>query len=134
MAHYPLDVYSNIGFDLSPAQWERNKALLDHYASEVGRDPASIALTHNATVILSRDPETLHARIEHYAHIRGYSAADTQQRLAHALVGTPEQCVARLQAYVALGICHFFLLFPDLPDVTSLELFAQMVLPVFRSA
>jgi len=29
---------------------------------------------------------------------------------------------------------HFFLLFPDLPDVTSLELFAHTVLPVFRSA
>jgi len=124
----------NIGFDLSPAQWERYKALLDHYASEAGRDPASIALTHNATVILSRDPETIHARIEHYAHIRGSSAADTQQRLAYALVGTPEQCVARLQAYLSLGIRHFFLLFPDLPDVTSLELFAQTVLPVFRSA
>jgi alkanesulfonate monooxygenase SsuD/methylene tetrahydromethanopterin reductase-like flavin-dependent oxidoreductase (luciferase family) len=124
----------NIGFDPSPAQWESYKALLDHYATEAGRDPASIALTHNATVILSRDPETIHARIEHYSHIRGSSAADTQQRLAHALVGTPEQCVARLQAYVALGIRHFFLLFPDLPDVTSLELFAQTVLPFFRSA
>jgi len=85
-----VDDLCNIGFDLSPAQWERYKALLDLYATEAGRDPASIALTHNATVILSRDPETIHARIEHYARIRGYPAADTQQRLAHALVGTSE--------------------------------------------
>lgn len=122
----------NIGFDLSPVQWERYKALLGRYTSEAGREPASVGLTHNATVILSRDPKAIHTRVEHYAHARGYSAESTKQRLAHALVGNPEQCVARLQEYVSLGIHHFFLLFPDLPDLTSLELFAHTVLPAFR--
>ncbi len=122
----------NIGFDLSPVQWQRYKELLERYASEAGRDSASIGLTHNATVILSRDPGSLHTRVEHYAQAHGYSAAYTQQRLTHALLGTPEQCVARLHEYIALGIHHFFLVFPDLPDLTSLELFAHTVLPTFR--
>lgn len=122
----------NIGFDLHPVQWGQYKETLERYASEEGREPAAVGLTHNATVILSRDPQAIRTRVEHYANSRGYSVANAWQRLEHALVGTPEQCVARLQAYVALGIRHFFLLFPDLPDVTSLELFARTVLPVFR--
>ena len=124
----------NIGFDVHPLQWERYKATLERYASEEGREPAAIGLTHNATVILSRDPQAIRPLVERYASSRGSSVASAWQRLEHALVGTPEQCVARLQAYIALGIRHFFLLFPDLPDITSLELFAQTVLPVFRSA
>jgi alkanesulfonate monooxygenase SsuD/methylene tetrahydromethanopterin reductase-like flavin-dependent oxidoreductase (luciferase family) len=122
----------NIGFDLSPTQWKRYKEILERYASEEGREPASIGLTHNATVILSREPEAIRTQVEHYAHMRGYSAESMEQRLAHALVGTPEQCIARLQAYMALGIHHFFLLFPDLPDLASVELFAHTVMPAFR--
>ncbi|HET8850923.1 MAG TPA: LLM class flavin-dependent oxidoreductase [Ktedonobacteraceae bacterium] len=122
----------NIGFDLHPVQWGQYKETLERYASEEGRESAAVGFTHNATVILSRDPQAIRTRVEHYANSRGYSVANAWQRLEHALVGTPEQCVARLQAYVALGIRHFFLLFPDLPDVTSLELFARTVLPVFR--
>lgn len=123
----------NIGFDLSPAQWERYKEMLGRSASEEGRELAAIGLTHNATVILSRNPEIIRTKVEHYAQTRGLSAADARQRLAQALVGTPEQCVVRLQEYVALGIRHFFLLFPDLPDLSSLQLFASAVLPAFRS-
>ena len=124
----------NIGFDLSTVQWERYKEMLSHYAAKEDLEAAAVDLTHNATVILGHDPAVIRNGIEHYASSRGCSVTNAWQRLEHALVGTPEQCVARLQAYVALGIRHFFLLFPDLPDVTSLKLFAHTVLPVFRSA
>jgi len=124
----------NIGFDLSAVQWERYQQMLSQYAAEEGLEAAAVDLTHNATVILSHDPAVIRSGIEHYAYSRGCSIRDAWLRLEHALVGTPEQCVARLQAYVALGIRHFFLLFPDLPDVTSLELFAHTVLPVFRTS
>jgi alkanesulfonate monooxygenase SsuD/methylene tetrahydromethanopterin reductase-like flavin-dependent oxidoreductase (luciferase family) len=124
----------NIGFDLNPVQWERYKDLLEHYQSEEGRESGTIGLTHNATVILNRDPLAIRTGVEHYANSRGYSVTKAWQRLEHALVGAPEQCVTRLQAYVDLGVRNFFLLFPDLPDLTSLELFAHTVLPAFRSA
>ena len=77
--------------------------------------------------------EMIRMGVERYALVRGLSAEAARQRLAQALVGTPEQCVARLQAYVRLGIRSFFLMFPDLPDLASLQLFATTVLPAFRS-
>ena len=123
----------NIGFDLSPVQWQRYKEILERAAFEEGRTPAAIGLTHNATVILGTSAEMIRTKVERYALTLGLSAEAVQQRLAHALVGTPEQCVTRLQAYVTLGIRTFFLVFPDLPDLASLMLFAATVLPAFRS-
>jgi alkanesulfonate monooxygenase SsuD/methylene tetrahydromethanopterin reductase-like flavin-dependent oxidoreductase (luciferase family) len=123
----------NIGFDLSPVQWQRYKEMLERVACEEGRTPAAIGLTHNATVIPGTSTEMIRTQVERYAQVQNLSAEAAKQRLAHALVGTPEQCVTRLQAYVTLGIRTFFLVFPDLPDLASLVLFAAKVLPAFRS-
>jgi alkanesulfonate monooxygenase SsuD/methylene tetrahydromethanopterin reductase-like flavin-dependent oxidoreductase (luciferase family) len=123
----------NIGFDLSPVQWQHYKETLERTAFEEGRTPAAIGLTHNATVILGMSEEMIQTKVERYALALGLSAEAVRQRLASALVGTPEQCVARLQAYVGLGIHSFFLVFPDLPNLASLQLFAAAVLPAFRS-
>jgi alkanesulfonate monooxygenase SsuD/methylene tetrahydromethanopterin reductase-like flavin-dependent oxidoreductase (luciferase family) len=123
----------NIGFDLSPVQWQRYKEMLERVAYEEGRTPEAIRLTHNATVISGSSREVIQTQVERYAQMQGLSPEAAKQRLAHALVGTPEQCVARLQAYVTLGIRTFFLVFPDLPDLDSLTLFAAKVLPAFRS-
>jgi alkanesulfonate monooxygenase SsuD/methylene tetrahydromethanopterin reductase-like flavin-dependent oxidoreductase (luciferase family) len=122
----------NIGFDLSPDQWKQYRETLERYAAEAGREPAAIALTHNATVLIGHRPEAVRWQITRYAQQRGLSIADAEQRLAHALVGTPEQCVGRLHTYISLGIHSFFLTFPDLPDLTSVQLFAHAVLPAFR--
>jgi alkanesulfonate monooxygenase SsuD/methylene tetrahydromethanopterin reductase-like flavin-dependent oxidoreductase (luciferase family) len=124
---------SNVGFDLSLARWEAVKGLLDRYCAEEGRNPGSVQLGHNATVVVASRDAAVRAGVERYARRSGLSLAETQRRLAHALVGRPEDCIARLQAYVAAGITWFFLYFPDLPDVTSLRLFASSVLPAFRS-
>jgi alkanesulfonate monooxygenase SsuD/methylene tetrahydromethanopterin reductase-like flavin-dependent oxidoreductase (luciferase family) len=122
----------NIGFDLSLVQWQRYKETLERATYEEGRTPADIGLTHNATVILGTSVEMIRTQVERYALAQGLSAKTAKLRLAHALVGTPDQCVARLQAYVTLGIRSFFLVFPDLPDLASLQLFAATVLPAFR--
>jgi alkanesulfonate monooxygenase SsuD/methylene tetrahydromethanopterin reductase-like flavin-dependent oxidoreductase (luciferase family) len=123
----------NIGFDLSPAQWQRYQETLARAADEEGRPPAAIGLTHNATVLLGTSVEMIRTQVECYAQAQRLSTAAARQRLAHALVGTPEQCIARLQAYVTLGIRTFFLVFPDLPNLASLQLFAATVLPAFHS-
>jgi len=123
----------NIGFDLRPAQWQRYKETLAHAAADEGRNPAAVGLTHNATVLLGTSVEMIQTQVERYVQAQQLSIEVARQQLAYALVGTPEQCVARLQVYITLGIRSFFLVFPDLPDLASLQLFAATVLPAFRS-
>jgi F420-dependent oxidoreductase-like protein len=45
-----------------------------------------------------------------------------------SLVGSPDECAAKLQPYLDLGVTHFMLFFGDLPEMNSLRLFAETVL------
>lgn len=100
----------NVGFDLSVDRWEATKLLLDRYCIEEGRAPGSVELSHNATVGLG---------------------SRSQVRFGAARIGRPEDCLGCLEPYVAAGITWFFLLFTDLPDLSSLRLFAEAVFPAF---
>ena len=44
-----------------------------------------------------------------------------------SLIGTPDECMSKLQSYVDLGVTHFMLFFGDLPNLSSLRLFAETV-------
>jgi alkanesulfonate monooxygenase SsuD/methylene tetrahydromethanopterin reductase-like flavin-dependent oxidoreductase (luciferase family) len=48
------------------------------------------------------------------------------------LLGTPEQIVEQVQAYVDLGIDYFMLGTRDVTDLTTVELLAREVLPYFK--
>jgi alkanesulfonate monooxygenase SsuD/methylene tetrahydromethanopterin reductase-like flavin-dependent oxidoreductase (luciferase family) len=124
---------SNIGFDLSLTGWKAVRELLERYCAEEGRAPGSVQLGHNATVIVGHSDAAVRAGMERYARLSGVSVPEAERRLAHALVGRPEECIVRLQAYMSAGVTWFFLFFPDLPDTISLRLFALSILPALYS-
>jgi alkanesulfonate monooxygenase SsuD/methylene tetrahydromethanopterin reductase-like flavin-dependent oxidoreductase (luciferase family) len=61
------------------------------------RDPSTLTLSHNATVIIARDDAEVSAKVSAYAEARGLGVAQARERLAHALVGPPEHCERRLR-------------------------------------
>lgn len=123
---------SNMEIDLDPKTWERRKRLLGRYCDEEGRDPSALGFTHNATVIIGETDLDVQAGVERYIDAHGLSLGEARQRLAHAVVGKPEECTERLRDYRARGMSWLFLLFPDLPDLRSLQLFGERVLPAFQ--
>jgi alkanesulfonate monooxygenase SsuD/methylene tetrahydromethanopterin reductase-like flavin-dependent oxidoreductase (luciferase family) len=122
----------NIGFDVSVDGWRRYRGLLDAYAQAAGRDPASLALSHNATVLVDRDDAGVERRLAAWAAARDMNVDAARERLSSALLGTPDAVIARLRTLEAAGVTWAFLLFQDLPEVAGLRLFAEAVLPVFR--
>lgn len=125
--------FCNIGFDLAPDDWRAWQARIDEAAHAAGRDPAAIGLTHNATVVIDETPARVEERLAAIARDRGFPPADVRDRLGAAIIGTPDECIARLREYAALGVQWVFVLFPDLPDLRSVHLFAEGVLPAFRA-
>lgn len=47
-------------------------------------------------------------------------------------VGTPQEVIEQINAYLAIGVSHFMLWFLDAPDLSGMELFAKQVMPAFN--
>ena len=123
---------SNVSFDLSPEEWRHYQTVLDENARPLGR---SVGLTHNATVVIGRTRAEADAQLERFAQSRNLTREQARHGLASALVGTPEDIVQRLLNYgqASVDLKWVFLLFTDLPNLESLRLFAQEVLPAYAA-
>jgi alkanesulfonate monooxygenase SsuD/methylene tetrahydromethanopterin reductase-like flavin-dependent oxidoreductase (luciferase family) len=54
------------------------------------------------------------------------------ERYMNSVAGTSAECVEKLKLYSRLGVSHFILVFPDLPDLKTAQIFAREVMPAFR--
>jgi alkanesulfonate monooxygenase SsuD/methylene tetrahydromethanopterin reductase-like flavin-dependent oxidoreductase (luciferase family) len=126
----------NISFDISPAEWAEYLQVLAAHCAPIGRDPGSIGLTHNASVVIDHNRRAAIRRRD--VLLRSLDTASQQARrgLVHALVGTPDEIVEQLVAYREAGLVFawVFLLFSDLPSIRSMRMFAEEVLPRYRAA
>jgi F420-dependent oxidoreductase-like protein len=74
-------------------------------------------------ILIAQDEAALGAKVARFKP-RGVKMEDF---LKYTLLGTPEECAAKVQAYIGLGVTHFMLFFGDLPETAGLTLFAQTV-------
>jgi F420-dependent oxidoreductase-like protein len=81
------------------------------------------------SVVVDADPARARARLERLAGAWGTTPEDMGRR---ALAGTPDEVVARIREYVAIGVTHFIGMFGRVDDLRSTRLFAERVLPAFR--
>jgi F420-dependent oxidoreductase-like protein len=100
------------------AQYGRVRAACE----DRGRDPGTLRLTTAQTVCCGVD-ET---EVERRAANIGQKAADLR---AHGIACTPDEVVARLQAFAAIGAQTAYLQVLDLDDLEHIELIAKEVLP-----
>jgi len=89
---------------------------------ERGRDPGTLRLSAAQTVCCGANE----AEVERRAANIGRKADDLR---AHALAGTPDEVVARLQEFAAIGAESIYLQVLDLDDLEHIELLAEEVLP-----
>ncbi len=107
-------------WNLSHPSLEDYRALIpacEQACAEVGRDPATLRRTWFGQC-LCVPPGTNLDRI------------DTERlRKRNALLGTPEQIIEQMQAFIDLGVDYFMIANSNFPDQTSLELLTHEVLP-----
>ena len=99
--------------------------VLENHCIEVGRDPKEIEKScwPGGQIVIARNRGELRQKI---VHEKPKSVA-LEYFEKTSLIGTPDECVGKLQPYVDLGVTHFMLFFGDLPSVSSLRLFADTV-------
>ncbi len=122
---------ANIGFEMTLAEYAHKRAVLTAHCHEVGRDPDAITLSHNTRVVIAPTRDALEERLWTEAARFNQPVEVYRASLARAVVGTPEECVAKLTPYVESGIRYFFLLFPHPIQLDDLRLFAERVMARF---
>jgi F420-dependent oxidoreductase-like protein len=90
--------------------------------ASIGRDADDLVFSQALTVCCGRDD----AEVARRADAIGYAVSDLAD---DGLVGTPDQIVARIGEYAALGSSRIYLQVLDLADLDHLELLAGSVMP-----
>ena len=124
---------TNMRADMSIEEHEAKRRVLNAHCAVVEREPSEVALSHNAHVFIGADDAAVERLLAEHAARHSMSAEGLRASLSNAIVGTPQQCVEQLRRYADYGIGWFFLLFPEPVSVGDLELFAEEVMPHFKS-
>jgi F420-dependent oxidoreductase-like protein len=114
-------------FGGKPHEWKHKAEVLKGHCKDVGRDYDEIRKTISGEVMV-RETE---AEIDAIGS-RSLWGEPLESWKAGNLVGTPEQVAEKVQAYVDLGCTGFIPWCSDYPDTTTLQLFAEKVIPEFR--
>lgn len=122
------DVWNMVSMDIETLT--RKQALLDRYCEEIGREPATLRRSLEVPIAVATDPSTLQKRMERVIRARGYPP----DRAADMFIGgSPEQCIEKIQRYVAMGFDELMLITLEPFDDDELECFAEYVLPAFAA-
>ncbi len=128
--------YANIwnAVRLTPDDFRERSTRLDTLLQEVGRQPGDVKRTFNVPVVCGRDTNDLERRVRglrRWGMFAGLSLDELFDALRGwpAIVGTPEEVVAQMQAYAAVGVEEIMLQWVDMEDIDGLQLLAKQVLP-----
>lgn len=128
-----------LGTNPDPAFVADRWARLRELARAAGRDPATIRVAVPVMAHLSRDRERAQSSIEGYiargdfGRWLGDFFGENARRFG--LWGTPDDAIARLQPYLAIGVRDFiFDLRPPGIALETAELLAERVLPALSSS
>jgi len=120
---------TNFAWNLTPADFGHKLSVLRRHCDEFGTDYDSIVKSLSAGVLMSDSED--HVSIMREKLLRRYSGAEGYLPYAlrrSGLVGSPDDCVERLEEFVQAGAEYFMLVFVDLQQM---ELFGKAVLPKF---
>ncbi len=97
---------------------------LDAACHATGRDPATLRKTWLGLCSCAASEAAARRALE--------GGSIPAPIVANAVVGTPAQVVEQMQSIIALGVDYLIVATPDLPDLTTLELLRDEVLPALN--
>ena len=106
----------------------RKLDVLRRHCDAIGRDPATIEVSEQTIVVLGRDEQDLSQKRAFAKRALG-AVFDIDKT---ALQGTPDQLIDAIRRRARDGVTFFTMLFGDLHQPETLELFAEKVAPAFR--
>jgi probable F420-dependent oxidoreductase len=120
----------------SPEAYGERAAALDAACAHIGRDPASVRRSLGLYTLVGTDPADIQKRyraLQEWTPGGMLDSTTFDDFARDALVGTPEECLATLEQFAALGVEHFIVSASALPftihDPEQIELIAETLVP-----
>ncbi len=123
------DVWNNLA--VFQPQLEAKIAALHRRCEEEGRDPATLTVSQQCVVVLAEDEAGATEALAKAQKIYGGHMGGNLE--AHGIWGHPEAVVERIARHVELGCTSFVMEFFGRDTRVPARLFAEKVLPAFRS-
>jgi F420-dependent oxidoreductase-like protein len=114
-------------FGGKPEEFTHKCEVLQAHCADVGRDYDEIQKTWSPEVFIREDEQEI---ID--GGTRSFVGEAFDSWRAGNLVGTPEQVVDKVQAYIDLGCTGFYPWCSDYPETESMRLLAERVIPEVR--
>jgi alkanesulfonate monooxygenase SsuD/methylene tetrahydromethanopterin reductase-like flavin-dependent oxidoreductase (luciferase family) len=115
-------------FHISPIGYRERLDVLNQYCLNAGRDFEKIEKSWYGSVVIAPSREQLRRKLERVeAHLTKDVSLKRYEDIN--IVGTPEECVAKVGEYVKLGVRLLILKFIDFPSLDGLTGFAKQVIP-----
>ena len=114
---------------VTPEIYVEYRMLLEKHCEEVGRDPRRIKLSMGDILHVSENKAELKHEVAEYK-----PDELTMDEYMFHLIGSPEECIEKINEYRDLGISELVLQFPSLGagETKGVELFAETVIPAFK--
>ena len=123
------DIWNNLA--VSQGELPRKIEALKARCAEVGRDFDAIEVSQQCLVVIAETEDAARAALERAGRIYGgHMGAGLE---AHGIWGTPAQVVERIRRHTALGCTLFVMEFFGRDTREPARLFAEHVIPAFRS-
>jgi len=106
----------------SPERIDARKDFLTKACDSVGRDPATLRLSVTALLAPTESPE-------HTLRMRREFASIPESGM---ILGSPEQCVDRIEQYKRAGVSHFLFAIPHITTSEFLHIAGEQILPAVK--
>jgi len=113
----------------SPKQMTKGVMQIKEMMEKVGRDPQMLKVAYGGSccALIAKSEDSVRKLAEPLIRSMGKPV----EELA-CLIGTPEQCIQKIEQYRKAGAQKIVAGFYDFPSLKGLELFAKSVIPHFR--
>ena len=119
----------NVGGWPTPEGYADSIAHLDAACRKIGRDPGTIVRSWFAPVLVADTPARVDEIVREAAARAKIAPDEWRARRRAYPLGTPDQVVEALRAYVRLGVTYLIPVFPYGYDRECFRVFAQEVIP-----
>lgn len=109
-------------------KFERKLDVLARHCADFDRDVSDITISEQTVCVIAKDKEELAEKLVKAK--RRYGFFGDIEKIG--IVGTPEECIRRIQAKTAKGVSKFTIFFSDMLKPGMLRLFAEEVIPEFN--